>query len=245
MDKGTNKQAMEGAAASKRSNVSLVNEPVEKRIEVIKRKMKATTDDQGRNTRMKDCGELGDEAMRMEEIGTTPKGTGRSGEDLKGSKREWTSKLAIHILEGKKRPKVPLQAAKLATEGGIVLRWHIPVLPHWKMYRDEREREHLVNYINKVFVQFSMDTTSKPVISACAHMMKCSQRQMRYKLKKKFFNNIPVNDVVVKFPMPSMNDNQWEALVVAYGHIRWKFSPTFSLLKISMIGCLDNSEHWT
>ncbi|TVT97321.1 hypothetical protein EJB05_57442, partial [Eragrostis curvula] len=64
------------------------------------------------------------------------------------------------------------------------------------MYRDEREREYLVNYINKVSVQFSMDTTSKPVISACADMMKCGQRQMRYKLKKKFFNNIPANDVI-------------------------------------------------
>ncbi|TVU10496.1 hypothetical protein EJB05_44031, partial [Eragrostis curvula] len=37
----------------------------EKRIEVIKRKMKAMADDQGRNTHMKDSGELGDEAMRM------------------------------------------------------------------------------------------------------------------------------------------------------------------------------------
>ncbi|TVU50745.1 hypothetical protein EJB05_02133, partial [Eragrostis curvula] len=36
---------------------------------------------------------------------------------------------------------------------------------------------------------------------------------MRYKLKKKFFNNIPANDVVVKSPVPSMNDDQWEALV--------------------------------
>ncbi|TVU16789.1 hypothetical protein EJB05_36944, partial [Eragrostis curvula] len=58
-----------------------------------------------------------------------------------------------------------------------------------------------------------MDTTSKPVISACANMMKCGQRQMRYKLKKKFFNNILANDVVVKSPVPSMNDDQWEALV--------------------------------
>ncbi|TVU50102.1 hypothetical protein EJB05_01459, partial [Eragrostis curvula] len=65
MDKGTNEQAMEGAAASERSNVSPVNEPVEKRIEVIKRKMKATADDQGRNTRIKDSEELGDETMRM------------------------------------------------------------------------------------------------------------------------------------------------------------------------------------
>ncbi|TVU16790.1 hypothetical protein EJB05_36945, partial [Eragrostis curvula] len=284
MDKGTNEQAMEGAAASERSNVSPVNEPVQKRdrvvveslprhgreragtelsfvvspgvakiirsevedemIEVIKRKMKATADDQGRNTRMKDSGEQGDEAMRMdeldheeeetnlyalqrlkrveaneeifrnlglpgtlngdsrnkvpnkgrgqksstpkatspvtgrrgskrvlaapqevprltrqrarelsaanpvegtqedstqEEIRTTPKGTGRSGKDLERINKGMDKKLAIHISEGKKRPEVPLQAAKLATEGGIVLRRHIPVLPHWKMYRDERE----------------------------------------------------------------------------------------------------------
>ncbi|TVU10747.1 hypothetical protein EJB05_44293, partial [Eragrostis curvula] len=144
---------------------------------------------------------------------TTPKGTGRSGKDLERINKGMDKKLAIHISEGKKRPEVPLQAAKLATEGGIVLRRHIPVLPHWKMYRDEREREHLVNYINKVSVQFSMDTTSKPVISAYADMMKCGQRQMRYKLKKKFFNNIPANDVVVKSPVPSMNDDQWEAPV--------------------------------
>ncbi|TVU25396.1 hypothetical protein EJB05_27891, partial [Eragrostis curvula] len=129
---------------------------------------------------------------REEEIRTTPKGTGRSGKDLERINKGMDKKLAIHISEGKKRPEVPLQAAKLATEGGIVLRQHIPVLPHWKMYRDEREREHLV--------QFFMDTTSKPVISACADMMKCGQRQMRYKLKKKFFNNTPAND-------------QWEALV--------------------------------
>ncbi|TVU45986.1 hypothetical protein EJB05_05496, partial [Eragrostis curvula] len=289
----------------------------EKRIEVIKRKMKATADDQGRNTRMKDSGELGDEAMRMDELhheeeesnlyalqrlkrveaneeifrnlglpgtlngdsrnkasqvpnkgrgqkSSTPKATspvtgGRGskrvlapsqevprltrqrarelstanpvegtqedstqnyskghrkiGKDLERINKEMDKKLAIHISEGKKRPEVPLQAAKLAIEGGIVLRRHIPVLPHWNMYRDEREREHLVNYINKVSVQFSMDTTSKPVISACADMMKCGQRQMRYKLKKKFFNNIPANDVVVKSPVPSMNDDQWEALV--------------------------------
>ncbi|TVU24649.1 hypothetical protein EJB05_27098, partial [Eragrostis curvula] len=146
------------------------------------------------------------------------------GKIWKGSTKEWTRNWQIHILEGKKRPEVPLQAAKLATEGGIVLRRHIPVLPHWKMYRDEREREHLVNYINKFSVQFSMDTTSKPVILACADMMKCGQRQMRYKLKKKFFNNIPANDVVVKSPVPSMNDDQWEALVKLWSSPQHKFN---------------------
>ncbi|TVU07384.1 hypothetical protein EJB05_47437, partial [Eragrostis curvula] len=164
-----------------------------------------------------------------EEIRTTPKGTGRSGKDLERINKEMDKKLAIHISEGKKRPEVPLQAAKLATEGGIILRRHIPVLPHWKMYRDKREWEHLVNYINKVSVQFSMNTTSKPVISACADMMKCGQRQMRYKLKKKFFNNIPANDVVVKSPMPSLNDDQWEALVKLWSSPQHKVRQNFKL----------------
>ncbi|TVU04279.1 hypothetical protein EJB05_50153, partial [Eragrostis curvula] len=95
------------------------------------------------------------EDSTQEEIRTTPKGTARSGKDLERINKGMEKKLAIHISEGKKQPEVPLQAAKLATEGGIVLRQHIPVLPHWKMYRDEQEREHLVNYINKVFVSIS------------------------------------------------------------------------------------------
>ncbi|TVU10505.1 hypothetical protein EJB05_44041, partial [Eragrostis curvula] len=174
-----------------------------------------------------------------EEIRTTPKGTGRSGKDLERINKGMDKKLAIHISEGKKRPELPLQAAKLATEGGIVLQRHIPVLPHWKMYRDEREREHLVNYINKVSVQFSMDTTSKPVISAYADMMKCGQRQMRYKLKKKFFNNIPANDVVVKSPVPSMNDDQWEALVKLWSSPQHKVRMPSDFKKT----CLANQQN--
>ncbi|TVU39288.1 hypothetical protein EJB05_12700, partial [Eragrostis curvula] len=181
-----------------------------------------------------------------EKIRTTPKGTGRFGKDLERINKGMEKKLAIHISEGKKRPEVPLQAAKLATEGSIVLRWHIPVLPHWKMYRDEREREHLVNYINKVSVQFSMDTTSKPVISAYADIMKCGQRQMRYKLKKKFFNNIPANDVVVKSPVSSMNDDQWEALVKLWSSPQHKVRQNFKLPRSSCVlskTCLANQQN--
>jgi hypothetical protein len=62
-------------------------------------------------------------------------------------------KLSIHISEGNKRPEVPMQAAKLATEAGIVLRRHIPVLPHWNKL--QHEQDHLSNYINKVAVSIS------------------------------------------------------------------------------------------
>ncbi|TVT97102.1 hypothetical protein EJB05_57665, partial [Eragrostis curvula] len=122
-----------------------------------------------------------------EEIRTTPKGPGRVGKDLERINKGMHMKLPIHISEGKKRPEVPRQAAKLATEAGIVLRRHIPVLPRWNKL--QHEQDHLSNYIKKVSVQFSMDTTSKPVISACADMLKSGQRQMRYKLKKKYFDN--------------------------------------------------------
>ncbi|TVU04209.1 hypothetical protein EJB05_50235, partial [Eragrostis curvula] len=120
-------------------------------------------------------------------------------------------KLPTHIFEGKKRPEVPRQAAKLATEAGIILRRHIPVLPRWNKL--QHEQDHLSNYIKKVFVQFSMDTTSEPVISACADMLKSGQRQMRYKLKKKYFDNVPESQRITKSPVSSTDDNQWEELL--------------------------------
>ncbi|TVU48957.1 hypothetical protein EJB05_00244, partial [Eragrostis curvula] len=63
----------------------------------------------------------------QEEIGTTSKGIGRAGKDLKRINKGMDKKLQIHISEGKKRPEVPLQAA---TEDGLVLWRHMPVLPH-------------------------------------------------------------------------------------------------------------------
>jgi hypothetical protein len=38
--------------------------------------------------------------------------------------------MRIHLTKGKRRPEAPLQAAKLASEGGITLRDHIPIFPH-------------------------------------------------------------------------------------------------------------------
>ncbi|TVU03605.1 hypothetical protein EJB05_50792, partial [Eragrostis curvula] len=128
------------------------------------------------------------EDRSQEEIRTTPKGPGRAGKDLERINKGMHMKLPIHISEGKKRPEVPRQAAKLATEAGIVLRRHIPV-------------------------QFSMDTTSKPVISACDDMLKSGQRQMRYKLKKKYFDNVSESQRITKSPVSSMDDNQWAELL--------------------------------
>ncbi|TVU04068.1 hypothetical protein EJB05_50357, partial [Eragrostis curvula] len=157
-----------------------------------------------------------------EEIKTTPKGPGRAGKDLERINKGMHMKLPIHIFEGKKRHEVPRQAAKLVTQAGIVLWRHIPVLPRWNKL--QHEQDHLSNYIKKVSVQFSMDTTSKPVISACADMLKSGQRQMRSKLKKKYFDNVPESQRITKSPMSSMDDNQWAELLKLWSspqHMEW------------------------
>jgi hypothetical protein len=46
------------------------------------------------------------------------------------------------IAKGKRRPDAPMQAAKLASEGGIIiLREHIPIYTHWKEYKKEHKND--------------------------------------------------------------------------------------------------------
>jgi hypothetical protein len=44
-------------------------------------------------------------------------------------------------------------------------------------------------------------------------MLKSIQRQARYFLKQKYFNDVPTNAVPTKSPMPNLTDVQWKALV--------------------------------
>jgi hypothetical protein len=59
----------------------------------------------------------------------------------------------ISIAEGKSRPHHPVQAAKFASEGGIVVRSEVPILTSWKLYKEKD---------NEGF----MDSLS---VSACLH----------------------------------------------------------------------------
>jgi hypothetical protein len=56
----------------------------------------------------------------------------------------------FNIAEGKIRPEAPMQAAKLASEGGIILRQQMPILRHWKEYK--KDKSIVTNYISKVAV---------------------------------------------------------------------------------------------
>ena len=58
--------------------------------------------------------------------------------------------MPIEFAEGLKRPLNPVHAAKFASEGGMLARSHMPVLPHIKEYK--KDETLLKNYIGKVAV---------------------------------------------------------------------------------------------
>ena len=74
------------------------------------------------------------------------------GRDLDTISRGLRDKIPVNISEGKLRPEEPLQAAKLASEAGLALRDHIPILPRWKDYEDENNNDLLEDYKGKIAV---------------------------------------------------------------------------------------------
>ena len=57
------------------------------------------------------------------------------GRELDTISRGLGAKVPIHVKEGKRRPEVPMQAAKLASEGGIIIRQPIPIYTFGKSTR--------------------------------------------------------------------------------------------------------------
>jgi hypothetical protein len=72
------------------------------------------------------------------------------GKCLQKLSRARRGKLHVIIPEGKIRPVVPLVAAKFATECNIAVRNHVPVLKHWKDYKDQSG--HFKDFIGKLGV---------------------------------------------------------------------------------------------
>jgi hypothetical protein len=62
-------------------------------------------------------------------------------------------RLPIVIDEGKKRPNDVVQAAKFASESGVVIRQKIPILTHWKDYKNDDK--HYDEYVSKISVSAS------------------------------------------------------------------------------------------
>ena len=76
------------------------------------------------------------------------------GRDLDNISRVLTDNIPVHIAEGKLRPEVPLQAAKLASEAGIILRNHVPIFTHWKHYKDKDATAIVKDFNDRVSVSY-------------------------------------------------------------------------------------------
>lgn len=104
-----------------------------------------------------------------------------------------------------------MQAAKLASESGIIIRQHIPIYPSWTDYK--KDSSQLINLKGKLKGKFAIDIHNEPVVAAVEDILKCATCQMRYRLKKKYFDGVPANQVRTTSPLKCMNDEQWRKLV--------------------------------
>ncbi|CAL5010276.1 unnamed protein product [Urochloa decumbens] len=137
---------------------------------------------------------------------------GRSmGKHLDRLSRGLNTKIPVVIAEGKRRPEAPMQAAKLASESGIIVRQHVQIYTHWKEYK--KDKATCEDHMGKIANKLSIDTNNKAVKYACNDLLKCRQRNMRHQLKKAFFDGVPANQVTTTSPLDTMTDDQWKALV--------------------------------
>ena len=44
--------------------------------------------------------------------------------------------MPVSVAEGNRRPNDPIQAAKLASEAGVIITDRIPILTHWKRVQE-------------------------------------------------------------------------------------------------------------
>ncbi|AQK51753.1 hypothetical protein ZEAMMB73_Zm00001d049988 [Zea mays] len=116
------------------------------------------------------------------------------------------NRLAIHVAEGKKRPEVPLQAAKLASETGVALRDNLPIYKSWKLYD---------NVVGQAESRLDVDVKNEgPSKDACTYIIKRGVRQTRYNLKRKYFDeSLTKEQLLAMQPPPKMNKEDWTGLV--------------------------------
>ncbi|XP_020398945.1 uncharacterized protein [Zea mays] len=116
------------------------------------------------------------------------------------------NRLAIHVAEGKKRPEVPLQVAKLASETGVALRDNLPIYKSWKLYD---------NSVGQAESRLDVDVKNEgPSKDACIYIIKRGVRQTRYNLKRKYFDeSLTKEQLLAMQPPPKMKKEDWTGLV--------------------------------
>ncbi|PVH32190.1 hypothetical protein PAHAL_9G342000 [Panicum hallii] len=125
------------------------------------------------------------------------------------------NKLPIQVAEGKKRPDVPLQAAKLASETGVALRDKLPIYTSWKLYEKDGGPVEVQKVLDKVANRLDVDVKNDgPSKSACTDIIKKGVKQQRYHLKRKYFDeSLTMEQLLAKEPPPKMKTEEWIELV--------------------------------
>ena len=59
-------------------------------------------------------------------------------------------RMPVSVAEGNRRPNDPVQAAKLASEAGVIINDRIPILTHWKEYK--KDENYYNNFVGKLAV---------------------------------------------------------------------------------------------
>jgi hypothetical protein len=61
-------------------------------------------------------------------------------------------RMPISVVEGNRRPHDPAQAAKFASEVGVLVRHQIPNFMHWKHYKKPSVVVHYRNFVDRLTV---------------------------------------------------------------------------------------------
>ncbi|KAK1682282.1 hypothetical protein QYE76_043130 [Lolium multiflorum] len=153
--------------------------------------------------------------VRRDTGGTTAAGgRKRKGTGLEQICKGMGVKLTIEIPPGLKRPEKPLPAAKFASEGGMLARGQMPLLPHFKLYK--RDENLLADFVGKMGANFNMDTESEVIQKACYDVLRKVSKNRRYILKRDYFDKVPANEVSIKSPVKDVSDEEWEALTALW-----------------------------
>ncbi|KAE8783825.1 hypothetical protein D1007_42655 [Hordeum vulgare] len=148
----------------------------------------------------------------------------RKGKGLERITKALGTKVPIQIAQGMKRPEKPLQAAiqaaKFASECGLVARSHLPVFPHFKEYKNNATL--VEDYIGKVPANFEINTDSETIKYGCKDVLQKSSKNRCHNIKKKHFYTVAANKVSIKSPVPDLTDGEWQALVQVWSTPRHK-----------------------
>lgn len=62
----------------------------------------------------------------------------------------------------------------------------------------------------------SVNTEDKATKEACTDMLRSAVKNQRYRLKQKYFNGVPTNEIRTTSLVSYMTDEQWRALVAKW-----------------------------